>query len=48
MTSPSDITKRRRKARAAAQGRLRKNKQSRVGTTPKLFALDKPVQAVSK
>lgn len=42
MTSPSDITKRRRKARVQSRGRVRKNKQNKVGTTPELFALNKP------
>jgi hypothetical protein len=47
MTSPSDITKNRRKAREIRRGRTRKNKVNREGTTPELFKLDKPVAAKS-
>jgi hypothetical protein len=47
MTSPSDITERRRKARAQASGRRRKNKQNKIGTTPALFTLNKPVAAAA-
>jgi hypothetical protein len=41
MTSPSDITKRRRKAKKA-KGNDRKSELLHTGTTPKLFKLDKP------
>lgn len=48
MTSPSDITERRRNAKKAKGGNKRKNKLRVVGTTPKLFKLDKPVPAQTK
>ena len=41
MTSPSDITKRRRRAKKA-KNNPRKTEILRTGTTPKLFKLDKP------
>lgn len=41
MTSPTDITKRRRKAKKFANTE-RKKDIARNGTTPKLFALTKP------
>ncbi len=43
MTSPTDKTRRCRKAKKAKMGRKAKNKLRQVGTTPPLFALDKPV-----
>lgn len=42
MTSPTDITNRRRAAKAAKGGTARKNKVRANGTTPVLFALNKP------
>jgi len=43
MTSPTDKTENRRAAKKVKGGKKAKNKLSKVGTTPKLFALDKPV-----
>ena len=42
MTSPTDKTENRRRAKKISMGRLRKNKVRRQGSTPRLFALDKP------
>jgi hypothetical protein len=43
MTSPTDKTENRRKAKKVKAGQKSKNKLRKTGTTPKLFALDKPV-----
>lgn len=48
MTSPTDITTRRREAKKVKGGNLRKNKLRTVGTTPKLFTLNKPIQNEKK
>ncbi len=48
MTSPTDITTRRRKAKTMKGGNARKNVVRRVGTTPPLFKLDKPVSNEKK
>ncbi len=48
MTSPTDITRRRREAKRVKGGKARKNKIRVNGTTPKLFKLDKPVVATKK
>jgi hypothetical protein len=45
MTSPTNKTKNRRKAKKVKQGQLQKNKVRAKGTTPVLFALNKPVVA---
>jgi hypothetical protein len=42
MTSPTDITKRVRRAKKAAMGSARKNKVRVNGTTPTLIPLDRP------
>lgn len=42
MTSPTDKTWNRRYAKKAKMGKKAKNKLLRTGTTPALFALDKP------
>jgi hypothetical protein len=42
MTSPTDITKRVRKAKKVAQGTIRKNKIRAKGTTPSLIPLNRP------
>jgi len=42
MTSPTDITNRRRAAKASKRGTPRKNQVRANGTTPSLFALIKP------
>jgi hypothetical protein len=42
MTSPTDITNRRRAAKIAKRGNARKNAVRAQGTTPVLFALNKP------
>jgi hypothetical protein len=42
MTSPTDITNRRRAAKIAKRGTPRKNQVRANGTTPLLFALNKP------
>jgi hypothetical protein len=42
MTSPTDITNRRRAAKAAKRGTARKNQVRANGTTPLLFVLNKP------
>lgn len=42
MTSPTDITNRRRAAKIAKRGTQRKNQVRATGTTPVLFALNKP------
>lgn len=47
MTSPSDITKRRRKAKKA-KNNTRKTELRQTGTTPKLYKLDKPTANESK
>ena len=43
MTSPTDKTENRRAAKKVKAGKASKNKLRRTGTTPKLYALDKPV-----
>ena len=43
MTSPTDKTNNCREAKKAKMGRKAKNKLRREGTTPVLFALNKPV-----
>lgn len=48
MTSPTDKTENRRKAKKVKGGSKSKNKLRKTGTTPKLFALDKPVVSQSK
>lgn len=48
MTSPTDKTENRREAKKVKAGKKVKNKLRRTGTTPKLFALDKPVSSGSK
>lgn len=42
MTSPTDKTWNRRYAKKAKMGRKSKNKLLKTGTTPALFALNKP------
>jgi hypothetical protein len=42
MTSPTDITNRRRAAKIAKRGTPRKNQIRANGTTPALFVLNKP------
>jgi len=42
MTSPTDITNRRRAAKMAKRGTARKNQVRTNGTTPALFILNKP------
>jgi hypothetical protein len=42
MTSPTDITNRRRAAKAVKRGNARKNQVRANGTTPALFTLNKP------
>jgi hypothetical protein len=42
MTSPTDKTWNRRYAKKAKMGRKSKNKLLKTGTTPPLFALNKP------
>ncbi len=42
MTSPTDKTWNRRDAKKASGGKKRKNKIRAKGTTPTLFALNKP------
>ena len=42
MTSPTDKTNRCRDAKKAKMGKKAKNKLRRTGTTPVLFALNKP------
>ena len=42
MTSPTDITNRRRTAKMAKRGTARKNQIRANGTTPALFVLNKP------
>ena len=39
MSSPTDITERRRKAKKVAKGSSRKKANRKYGTTPALFAL---------
>jgi len=41
MTSPTEKTEKRRKAKQLKSGRKRKNKVRMQGTTPELFALKK-------
>ena len=48
MTSPTDKTENRRAAKKVKGGKQAKNKLRKVGTTPKLFALNKPVQSQVK
>ena len=43
MTSPTDKTNNRRKAKKIKNGKKVKNKLRRTGTTPELFTLNKPV-----
>jgi hypothetical protein len=43
MTSPTDKTKNRRRSKKIKNGYKRKNKLRVSGTTPELFALNKPV-----
>jgi hypothetical protein len=43
MTSPTDKTENRRKAKKVKAGHKLKNKLRKTGTTPELFALTKPV-----
>lgn len=45
MASCSKITKTRRKLNKVASGKARKNRVRREGTTPNLFALNKPTVA---
>ena len=42
MTSPTDITNRRRAAKLSKRGTPRKNQVRAKGTTPALFTLNKP------
>ncbi|MEN9530055.1 MAG: hypothetical protein RI932_1928 [Pseudomonadota bacterium] len=42
MTSPTDITNRRRAAKLSKRGTPRKNQVRANGTTPALFVLNKP------
>lgn len=42
MTSPTDKTENRRRAKKIKNGQKRKNKVRAIGTTPELFALNKP------
>lgn len=48
MTSPTDITKKRRAAKAVKAGQKRKNKVRREGTTPQIFKLDKPAPVAAQ
>lgn len=43
MTSPTDKTNRCREAKKVKMGKKAKNKLRRTGTTPALFALNKPL-----
>ena len=43
MTSPTDKTENRRDAKKVKAGKKSKNKLRKVGTTPALFSLNKPV-----
>ena len=44
MTSPTDKTNRCREAKKVKMGKKAKNKVRKIGTTPALFALNKPTQ----
>ncbi len=48
MTSPTDKTENRRLAKKVKGGKQSKNKLRKTGTTPKLYALDKPEKSESK
>ncbi len=48
MTSPTDITENRRTAKKIAGGKERKKKIAKNGSTPQLFALNKPVPGTEK
>lgn len=48
MTSPTDKTENRRLAKKVKGGKKSKNKLRKIGTTPALFALDKPVASSAK
>jgi hypothetical protein len=48
MTSPTDITEKRRAAKKAACGQARKKKIAKTGSTPVLFALNKPTAGETK
>ncbi len=48
MTSPTDITENRRAAKKAACGQARKKKIAKNGSTPVLFALNKPTAGEAK
>ncbi len=44
MTSPTDKTENRRRAKKVKNGFKQKNKVRALGTTPELFKLDKPTK----
>jgi hypothetical protein len=48
MTSPTDKTENRRKAKKVKAGKKSKNLLRKTGTTPKLYALNKPVASGSE
>ena len=48
MTSPTDITKKRRRAKKAAVGKDRKRVLNNQGSTPELFKLNRPTAAELK
>jgi len=47
MTSPTNLTKRKRKAKEIKKGAHRKRKLRKEGTTPQLFTWEKPSAEVS-
>ncbi len=48
MTSPTDRTEKRRLAKKIAGGQTRKKKIAKSGSTPLLFALNKPAPGAAK